>query len=150
MYLCQPKYDITHVVAHIECEFCCTSMKEGHKCLFNLEITAVCYTTDGSDTHEMKKQFQWHSCLDQKFSDLPGIIESFNGTHEFSPVQRFGHPTSPTRNTRSSHELGRPPNITHPDTRLPHVRWARVRRPPSLSLNSQRLFLFNTPRSPVC
>jgi len=56
-------------------------MKEGHKCLFNLEITAVCYTTDGSDTHEMKKQFQWHSCLDQKFSDLPGIIESFNGTH---------------------------------------------------------------------
>jgi len=81
MYLCQPKYDITHVVAHIECEFCCTSMKEGHKCLFNLEITAVCCTTDGSGTHGTKKQFQWHSCPDQRFSGLPGIMESFNGTH---------------------------------------------------------------------
>jgi len=81
MYLCQPKYDITHVVAHIECEFCCTSMKEGHKCLFNLEITAVCCTTDGSGTHGTKKQFQWHSCPDQRFSGLPGIMESFSGTH---------------------------------------------------------------------
>ena len=81
MYLCQPKYDITHVVAHIECEFCCTSMKEGHKCLFNLEITAVCCTTDGSGTHGTKKQFQWHSCPDQRLSGLPGIMKSFNGTH---------------------------------------------------------------------
>ena len=92
MYLCQPKYDITHVVAHIECEFCCTSMKEGHKCLFNLEITVVCCTTDDSGTHGTKKQFQWHSCPDQRFSGLPGIMESFNGTHGiFSYIYQTDH-----------------------------------------------------------
>ena len=43
--------NITHVVAHIECDFCCTYMKEGHKRLFKLGITAVCCSIDGSGTH---------------------------------------------------------------------------------------------------